>query len=298
MNQNRQADALKAWEDLTIADNFIFQKVMRKKRLCKRLIENILNIKIRRITFPETEKDIRVRRDSKSVRLDVYVEDDQGTLYDIEMQTTDYATPDELPKRTRYYQAMMDMDVLNKGELYTTLRRTYIIFICTFDPFERNELGRGRSFYTFRETCQEEPRFLMGDDTTKIFLNSKGSREGINRDLAAFLDYIEGKTPQGKFAESIAEAVETAKENKEMKVEYMTFYMELRRREEKGRAEGREEGRAEGRAEGLAEGEAKGTVKGRWMILMELVHDGVITMKEAAKRAGMTEEAFRKLTTH
>lgn len=35
VNQNRQADALKAWEDLTIADNFIFQKVMRRKRLCK-----------------------------------------------------------------------------------------------------------------------------------------------------------------------------------------------------------------------------------------------------------------------
>ncbi len=33
----------------------------------------------------------------------------------------------------------------------------------------------------------------MGDETAKIFLNSKGSREGINHDLAAFLDYIEGK---------------------------------------------------------------------------------------------------------
>lgn len=287
--QDRQdrMNALKAWENLTIADNFIFQKVMRKKRLCKRLIENILNIKIRKITFPETEKDIRIRRDSKSVRLDVYVEDEQGTLYDIEMQTTDYATPDELPKRTRYYQAMMDMDVLNKGELYTKLRRTYIIFICTFDPFERIELGQGRSLYTFRETCQEEPHFLMGDETTKIFLNSKGRREGINHDLAAFLDYIEGKSPQGKFTESIADAVEAAKENKEMKVEYMTFYMELRRREEKGREEGRKEGREEGKAEGNAEG--------RWKVLMELVHDGVITVKEAAKRADMTEEAFRKL---
>ena len=104
---------------------------MRKKRLCKRLIENILNIKIRKIAFPETEKDICIRRDSKSVGLDV------------------------------------------------------------FDPFERIELGQGRSLYTFRETCQEEPHFLMGDETTKIFLNSKGSREGINHDLAAFLDYIE-----------------------------------------------------------------------------------------------------------
>lgn len=40
MSKKDRADALKAWENLTIADNFIFQKVMRKKRLCKRLIEN------------------------------------------------------------------------------------------------------------------------------------------------------------------------------------------------------------------------------------------------------------------
>ena len=41
----------------------------------------------------------------------------------------------------------------------------------------------------------------MDDETTKIFLNSKGKREGIDSDLAAFLDYIEGKTPKGKFTE-------------------------------------------------------------------------------------------------
>lgn len=148
MEEMTRSEANKIWENLTIANNFIFQKVMRKKRLCKRLIEKILHIKIRKIMFPETEKGINVRRDSKSVRLDVYVEDDKGTLYDIEMQTTGYADPAELPKRTRYYQAMMDMDVLNKGEFYTKLRKTYIILICTFDPFDRN-----LSQYTFRETC-------------------------------------------------------------------------------------------------------------------------------------------------
>ena len=174
-------DVNKIWENLTIADNFIFQKVMRKKRLCKRFIEKILHINIRKSMVPETEKDIHIRRDSKSVRLDVYVEDDKGTLYDIEMQTTDYADPAELPKRTRYYQAMMDMDVLNKGEFYTKLRKTYIIFICTFDPFDRN-----LSQYTFRETCAEDATLEMGDETTKIFLNSKGRRKGIDSDLAAF----------------------------------------------------------------------------------------------------------------
>lgn len=41
----------------------------------------------------------------------------------------------------------------------------------------------------------------MGDETTKIFLNSKGSREGIDSDLADFRGYIEGKAPKGKFTE-------------------------------------------------------------------------------------------------
>ena len=61
MDRANRTDALKAWEDLTIADNFIFQKVMRKKRLCKRLIETILNIKIRKITFAETQKPLLMR---------------------------------------------------------------------------------------------------------------------------------------------------------------------------------------------------------------------------------------------
>ena len=270
MEKMTRSEANKIWENLTIADNFIFQKVMRKKRLCKRLIEKILHIKIRKIMFPETEKGINVRRDSKSVRLDVYVEDDKGTLYDIEMQTTDYVDPAELPKRTRYYQAMMDMDVLNKGEFYTKLRKTYIIFICTFDPFDRNF-----SQYTFRETCAEDATLEMGDETTKIFLNSKGRREGINQNLAAFLDYIEGKSPKGKFTETIADAVEVAKENKEMKVEYMTYYMELRRSEERGMEKGMEKGRME--------------------TLKSLVVSKLLSLKDAAAAAGMSEEKFKKL---
>ena len=119
----------------------------------------------------------------------------------------------------------------------------------------------------------------MGDETTKIFLNSKGRREGIDSDLANFLDYIEGKAPKGNFTETIADAVEVAKENKEMKVEYMTYYMELRRSEERGMEKGMEKGRKEG----------------RWTTLAELVREGVLTLKEAAKKAGMSEEHFRKL---
>ena len=41
---------IKDWEELTIQDNFLFQKVMRNKRLCQHLIEKILQVKIADIT--------------------------------------------------------------------------------------------------------------------------------------------------------------------------------------------------------------------------------------------------------
>ena len=62
-----------SWQDVTITENFLFEKVMHNKRICKRLIEKILGITIQSIEFPEAEKSIAIRRDSKSVRLDVYV---------------------------------------------------------------------------------------------------------------------------------------------------------------------------------------------------------------------------------
>ena len=127
----------------------------------------------------------------------------------------------------------------------------------------------------------------MGDETTKIFLNSKGRRDGIDSDLAAFLDYIEGKAPKGKFTETIADAVEVAKENKEMKVEYMTYYMELRRSEERGMEKGMEKGRMEGRKEGRMEG--------RMEALKSLVVSKLLSLKDAAAAAGMSEETFKKV---
>ncbi|MDY4415844.1 Rpn family recombination-promoting nuclease/putative transposase [Selenomonas sp.] len=234
---------IKTWDELTICDNFLFLKVMQNKRICKKLIEKILGIRILRISYPVTEKSIDIRYDSKSVRLDVFVEDNAGTLYDIEMQTSDGDTPDELPKRARYYQAMMDMDVLNKSEYYTKLRKSFVIFICTFDPF-----GAGKSIYTFRETCQEDPSLLMGDETTKIFLNSQGNRDGLDPDITAFLDYVNGQAAKGRFAKSIEKEVQKVREHKETRWEYMTLAMELKKQRNEGHAEGRAEGRAEGEA--------------------------------------------------
>ena len=70
----------------------------------------------------------------------------------------------ELPKRTRYYQAMIDMAETEKGQDYQDLKESYIIFICTFDPFKQ-----GKPMYTFRNLCIENKELELEDKTTKIF---------------------------------------------------------------------------------------------------------------------------------
>ena len=54
---------------------------MRNKRICKQTIERLLDIDIKDISYPEEEKSIDIRLDSKSIRMDVYVNDDKGTVF-------------------------------------------------------------------------------------------------------------------------------------------------------------------------------------------------------------------------
>ena len=77
----------KSFDELSIQDNFIFEKVMREKSICKELLERVLEISIRDIAYIETEKTIGSGLDEKGIRLDVYVNDEKGTVYNIEMQT-------------------------------------------------------------------------------------------------------------------------------------------------------------------------------------------------------------------
>lgn len=70
---------------------------------------------------------------SKGIRLDIYVKDENNTVYNVEMQR---GKNRNLPKRLRYYQGNIDLDLISKVEYYRKLSKSYIIFICTFDLFK------------------------------------------------------------------------------------------------------------------------------------------------------------------
>ena len=233
---------MKKYEELELRDDFMFSRIMSNPKFVKPLLETILGVKIRKLVYPQTQKTIDLSLQAKGIRLDVYVEDDQNTVFNLEMQTSDGAN---LPKRMRYYQGMIDLNILDKGQDYTTLKKSYVIFICTFDPF-----GEGRHIYTFCNTCQENTALTLDDDAVKIILSTKGTMDDVSPEMKRILDYIDGRGASDKFTEELEEAVCSARQNERWRLDYMTLEYEYRQRYLEGKEEGREEGRAEGRAEG------------------------------------------------
>ncbi len=228
-----QLEIEQAWENLGISNDFMFGKIMQDEELCQELLQRILpDLKIDHIEYPELQKSIKTDVDAKSIRLDVYVKDKKGTVYDIEMQVTDTK---ELPKRMRYYQSVLDLQLIEKGQTYNTLKPSYIIFICPFDLFEK-----GRHIYTFENICKEDKSLNLGDDTTKIFLNADSNMDDVSKELRAFLDYVAGKKSDDTFIIKLEEAVKKARLTKEWRREYMTLYMRDRLNIEKGEEKGEE----------------------------------------------------------
>ena len=234
----------KSFDDLTIADDYMFCTVMQDEELCKELLSMILKNKVGKIVRLFKQKPIENQIASKGVRLDIMIEDETGKLYDIEMQTTNEKN---LPKRMRYYQCAIDNSAINKGSDYNDLPDTFIIFLCTFDYLER-----GVPVYTIKPYCPETEQ-EFNDGTTKIIVNSTAS-EQAEENLKAFLSYMNGQNPQTAFTKKLEEKVNQTKEDEEKRREYMllkSFEMDARRA---GIQEGIQAGLAQGRSEGLAQG--------------------------------------------
>ena len=86
---------------------------------------------------------------NRSVRLDILATDSVGTKYNIEIQRSDKGVG---RKRARYNSSMLDANLLQKGEDFSELPETYVIFITENDvmlplyPVERYISVTGERF--------------------------------------------------------------------------------------------------------------------------------------------------------
>ena len=168
--------------------------------------------------YPELEKQIAPYYTSKGVRLDVYVKD-EDKIIDIELQAHPKLA---LGKRTRYYQSMIDMDCLMKGENYTKLKDSYILFICKFDPFnDYNDKKFGLPCNTFKNLCQENSEVNLNDNSVKVFYNARAYEEEKDERIKNFLRFICTNEPgEDEFTNRLARIVEKIKDDEKFKDTY------------------------------------------------------------------------------
>ena len=217
----KELTPLEKWNSLTLANNFIFCKVLEENPdVCKELLEMLLDIKIDRIEQPKSEQTFKTDFDSRGIRLDVYVKDGTGRCFDIEIQTSNYM---RLEKRARYYQGLMDVDSIQSGQEYSALKDSYVIFLCLGDAF-----GHRLPVYTFRYRAEEDKNILMNDGTVNIFFNATMYDKMQSENLRSFFRYLCGKNSDDNFTDRLSALVERVKMNAQWRHRYMTIEQEIK----------------------------------------------------------------------
>ena len=276
----------KKWEDLTITDDFMFCKVMSDPDICKELLEILLHIKIERLEFQEPQKSFKLTSESRGIRLDVYVKD-SNRVFDIELQTTNERN---LELRTRYYQGVMDISELEKGEFFSNMKESYIIFICMFDPF-----GADMPIYTVKQTFKENEKLIFDDKTHKIFYNVNAF-EKLSNDVEtkAFLEYLCKHQSTTKFTQSLETAVYRNRNNQFWRHDYMTLaydmYMVAKEAAEVAAKEAFEDGFSAGEERGISKGAHQKTIETAKCMMQRNISIDIV-----AECTGLSPDEIEKL---
>ena len=232
---------------LPFSSDVVFEYVMRDPEIARRVTEAALGVKIERVVRHETQDVESPDVATKSVRLDVLLKDGE-TVYDVEMQTTRQL---DLGLRLRGYQSIIDASELARGSRFGDLKRSFIVFICCFDPFKA-----GLPAYTFMPKCAELPGVNLDTRQSWVLLNAAAWAADAPGDRRDLLEYVTtgkcGNPLQSDLVKRIETAVERA--NSSMWGENM-ITLEQKRVYEREAAEA--EGMALGKAEGKAEGEER-----------------------------------------
>lgn len=275
--------ARKPFEELDFADDGMFQAVMKNPEISAELVERLLGVRVKDVRYPKLEKKIAPYYATKGVRLDVYLKD-VDKIIDVELQTYEM---DALGKRTRYYQSMVDIDSLMKGDDYSELKDSYILFICKFDPFrDEKEEPHGLYRYTFRNVCAEKSAVNLDDKCLKVVYNASAYEKAEDPKVRALLRFFQTNEPgEDPFAKRLKEFVLKARQNEKFKREYLAMNLHDR--------------------DMIKIGEKEGIAKGAQQKAVEaatnLLRMGIGTPEQIAQAQGLPLEQIlelqKKLTT-
>lgn len=268
---------------VNLSDFALFLSVMKNPRAYTDVLSIILDEPELKLTEVKVEQVVLNKSGRRAIRLDAWAVDERKRQFDMEMQND--AAGDDLRKRARFYQGLLDTPVLKSGRetRYKHLPSTTIIFITREDIFEKN-LAK----YTFSEWCEEVPELPLEDGTKKIFLNMT-SKNGTP-ELVSLLQYMKNTTLDNDEIvvrdERILELdriVEEVRQSEEWEAVRMNI-LEI----------GIKKGLEEGMEKGIEKGIKEGIEKGKEEMILAMLKNGY-PYSEVAKLAAMTEEEIKRI---
>nr|WP_286029206.1 PD-(D/E)XK nuclease family transposase [Ligilactobacillus agilis] len=136
-------------------------------------------------------------------RFDVYAEDDQGIIYDFEMQNEDQH---DLAERISIYQGNLSRQALYAGQPFKKRKRTVVFFICDHDPY-----GLGWPSYALKVELVGCPNFSVDNKETNVIVNLKTDVSQLTQAQREMVAYFNDGIVSGAFSQKLAAAVAAVK---------------------------------------------------------------------------------------
>nr|WP_288913255.1 Rpn family recombination-promoting nuclease/putative transposase [uncultured Lachnoanaerobaculum sp.] len=265
-------------------EDAVFRKMAESIEFCEEILRVFLQEPKLRVVSNHSQHSV-ASIEGRSVILDAYCELEDGRKVNVEVQN---ANNTDHQRRVRYYSSVLTTSLMKKGDSFDKVPNICIVYVCNFDIF-----GLNKSLYVIKRII-DKTEVELDNGLQEIYISPVNDGSLIAELMRVF---IESDVYNLKFPVTSEMKLRF---NRETKGEKMTealrgVYEALREEVDResmkaAMREGMEKGIEEGRARGIEEGIAKGVLSS----LVSLVKDGLISVSEAAKRADMSEEDFKK----
>ena len=161
----KKMDALekkKIIASLTLMDDLFMQVVLEEQACTEYILQTILDKSSLKLMEQRLQKRLP-NLHGRALVLDCLCTDEKGLLYNIEVQNSSSGAT---PKRARYHAALMDTHTLKKGEKFSKLPESYVIFIT-----DKDVLGEGEQLYRIERVIRKSGN-LFKDGSHILYFNT------------------------------------------------------------------------------------------------------------------------------
>ena len=142
----------------------------------------------------------------RALVLDCLCTDEKGLLYNIEVQNSSAGA---IPKRARYHASLMDTHTLKKGEKFSKLPESYVIFIT-----DKDVLGEGEQLYQIERVIKKSGT-LFKDGSHILYFNTARQDDNTLGKLAKDLKEANPKEIKSKVLSHRVASLKEGKLDKE-----------------------------------------------------------------------------------